>query len=78
MEGDTFMFPLIGEGRTDWSAFFSALSEVGYAGALSVEFESYRYYDQVLHGDPELAARSGFEALAAIWDRYAVQQEGVA
>jgi inosose dehydratase len=76
MEGDTFMFPLIGEGRTDWALFFGALDEVGYAGALSVEFESYRYYEQVLGRDPEAAARTGIEALGAVWDRYAGRTEG--
>jgi sugar phosphate isomerase/epimerase len=74
-EGDTFMFPLIGEGRTDWGAFFRALAAVGYTGALSVEFESYRYYAQVLGGDPEAAARLGIETLAAIWDRFGTAEE---
>jgi sugar phosphate isomerase/epimerase len=75
MEGETFMFPLIGEGRTDWGAFFRALEAVGYRGALSVEFESYRYYDQVLGGDPEAAARLGIETLAAVWDRFGAGRE---
>jgi sugar phosphate isomerase/epimerase len=78
MEGDTFMFPLIGEGRTDWAAFFRALDAVGYAGPLSVEFESYRFYEQVLGLDPVAAARSGIETLTAIWDRFAVRGEPVA
>ena len=76
MEGDTFMFPLIGEGRTDWSAFFRALDAVGYAGALSVEFESYRYYEQVLGGDPEAAARLGIETLGAVWERFGATAGG--
>jgi len=75
MEGDTFMFPLIGEGRTDWSAFFRALDAAGYTGALSVEFESYRYYEQVLGGDPEAAARLGIETLEAVWDRFGLAGE---
>jgi sugar phosphate isomerase/epimerase len=70
MEGDTFMFPLIGEGRTEWDAFFGALAEVGYVGPLSVEFESYRYYDQVLGSQPERAAHLGLQGLTAVWNRY--------
>lgn len=74
-DGDTFMFPLIGEGRTDWVAFFAALHAAGYTGALSVEFESYRYYAQVLGGDTEAAARLGIETLSAVWDRCAPHAE---
>lgn len=74
-EGDSFMFPLIGEGRTDWGAFFAALDAVGYTGALSIEFESYRYHEQVLGGDPEAAARLGIETLGAVWDRFGTTGE---
>jgi len=75
MEGDTFMFPLIGEGRTDWAAFFGALDDVGYTGALSIEFEAYRYYEQVLDSDPEAAARLGIETLSAVWDKFGARAE---
>lgn len=56
-DGEDFIFCLLGEGRVPWPEFFDALDEVGYAGPLSVEFEAYRYYAQVLGSDPEAAAR---------------------
>ena len=52
-----FVFPLLGEGRVDWSSFFSALDEISYTGFCCVEFESFRYYRTVLKNDPEAAAR---------------------
>ena len=48
---DKFIFPLLGEGNVDWTSFFSALEEVGYDGYLSVEFESFKYYQQILDND---------------------------
>ena len=52
-----FIFPLLGEGSVDWSAFFKALDEIGYKGFCSVEFESFGYYAKILGNDPEAAAR---------------------
>ena len=51
VEGEDFCFLLPGEGRTAWAKFFSALDDVAYAGAMSVEFESFGLRDQVLGGD---------------------------
>lgn len=42
--GDTFIFPLLGEGRVDWSDFFSAMHEIKYEGCFSLECESFDYY----------------------------------
>ncbi len=56
-EGEDFLFCLLGEGKVPWPQFFGALDEVGYSGPLSVEFEAYAYYQQVLGGDPAAAAR---------------------
>jgi sugar phosphate isomerase/epimerase len=36
---------------------FTALAEMNYSGFLSVEFESFRYHQQVLRGDTVEAAR---------------------
>jgi sugar phosphate isomerase/epimerase len=58
-----FLFPMLGEGRVDWGALFSALAEIGYRGFCSIEFESFDYYRQVLKGDPEAAARISLEQL---------------
>ena len=56
-DGEDFIFCLLGEGGVPWAEFFAALDEIGYDGPLSVEFEAYRYYEQVLGEDPEAAAR---------------------
>ena len=66
MEGDDFLFCLLGEGKVPWPAFFEALDDVGYAGPLSVEFEAYRYLDQVLGNDPVAAARLAMEQVRAL------------
>ena len=66
LEGEHFHFCLLGEGGVPWSAFFAALDDVGYAGAMSVEFEAYRYYEQVLHSDPLAAARLALEQVRAL------------
>ncbi len=52
-----FLFPLLGEGRVDWRGLFAALDAIGYGGFLSVEFESFAYYETILRGDIEEAAR---------------------
>jgi len=51
-----FIFPLLGEGNVDWTSFFKALEEIGYDGYLSVEFESFKYYEQILGNDIKKAA----------------------
>lgn len=56
-DGEDFIFCLLGEGGVPWPEFFATLDEVGYDGPLSVEFEAYRYYEQVLGSDPEAAAQ---------------------
>jgi len=61
--GDTFLFPLLGEGLVDWPAFFAALDEIGYDGFCSVEFESFKYFSTVLAGDGLAAARLSMEQL---------------
>jgi len=47
-----------------WAEFFAAVEDIGYEGYLSVEFESWEYYRQVLGGDPLAAARLSRELLA--------------
>ncbi len=57
LPGETFQFPLLGEGEVPWNEFKSNLDDIGYSGFLTVEFESFNYYKQVLKSDPKLAAR---------------------
>jgi sugar phosphate isomerase/epimerase len=69
LPGETFIFPLLGEGFVDWRAFLNALNGIGYEGFLSVEFEAFRYYDTVLAGDITKAATLSMtqcEALLAL------------
>ena len=56
-QGNRFVFPLLGEGKVDWKAFRQALIDIGYKGAMSVEFESFAYLANVLDGNLEEAAR---------------------
>ena len=66
MFGETFVFPLLGEGVVPWADFFGAIDDIGYEGYLTVEFESWDYYRQVLHNDPVEAARLSLELLGRL------------
>jgi len=72
MEGEDFHFCLLGEGKVPWPEFFAALDEVGYEGALAVEFEAYVYYERVLGSDPAAAARLAREQVEALMHRQGV------
>ena len=63
-----FVFPLLGEGQVDWEGFFAGLEEIGYQGFCSIEFESFRFYRQILKNDPEVAARILLEQLNILLD----------
>jgi sugar phosphate isomerase/epimerase len=63
MFGETFVFPLLGEGVVPWAETFAAFDEIGYDGYFTVEFESWAYYRQVLGEDPVEAARVSLEIL---------------
>jgi sugar phosphate isomerase/epimerase len=65
-QNDTFMFPMLGEGVTDWKDFFDALREVGYDGFLSVEFEAENYLKNVWQGDWTKAAQASMEQIDRI------------
>ncbi|MCY0149657.1 sugar phosphate isomerase/epimerase [Hoeflea sp. G2-23] len=65
-EGREFIFPLIGEGRVNWSEMFNALDAVGYRGFMSVEFEAYRYYSAILKNDPGKASEISMQQLRAL------------
>ena len=61
-----FVFPLLGEGRVNWRDLFEVLEEINYDGYCSLEYESFRFYRQVLKNDPEAAARLLLEQLGAL------------
>ena len=56
MKDTRFVFPIFGEGKVNWKSFITALDEIGYDGAMSVEFESFDYLNNVLDGDMYKAA----------------------
>jgi sugar phosphate isomerase/epimerase len=65
-EGTDFIFCMLGEGKVPWKEFFQALDEVEYTGPLSVEFEAYRYLDQILDNDPVAAAALSMQQVRAL------------
>ena len=67
-EPGRFLFPLLGEGLVNWSSFFEALDAIGYDGYLSVEFESFTYYRQILKEDPIAAARISMQQIQLLAD----------
>jgi sugar phosphate isomerase/epimerase len=66
LPGETFQFPLLGEGIIDWAAFFAALDRIGYNGYCSVEFEAFRYAALVLKNDPVKMATLSMEQWRAL------------
>lgn len=64
--GDSFIFPLLGEGLVDWQTFLRTLLEIGYDGFLSIEFESFKYYTDILGADPVRAAQLSMDNLKAL------------
>ena len=55
-EGRHFMFPLLGEGITDWLSLYTALKDQKYCGSFSIIFEAFTYFSNVLDQDPVAAA----------------------
>ncbi len=66
MDGEDFIFCMLGEGKVPWPETLAALDRINYVGPLSVEFEAYGYYEQVLGSDPAAAARLAREQVAAL------------
>ncbi|MBI2844846.1 MAG: sugar phosphate isomerase/epimerase [Armatimonadetes bacterium] len=64
--GDTFTYPLPGDGRIDWKTFFSAFDDIGYTGAFTVEFEAMSYYESILKEDPVKAAQISYERIGRL------------
>lgn len=64
--GKDFLFPILGEGAIDFPSLFHALDEINYDGFASLEFESFKYMNDVLNNDPERAAQISFDALMAL------------
>ena len=66
--GLDFLFPTLGAGAIDWVAFFKALDDINYKGAISGEYEQFKYMGQVRNNSPEFAARIMYEEMTALRD----------
>lgn len=69
MEKDRFIFPLLGEGLVDWNVFLQAMDAIGYAGIMSVEYESFGYVEKIFKGDWTKAAQNAFDNLNILLDQ---------
>ena len=67
---DTFNFPCLGEGRVDWPGFFTAMKEVGYQGCLSVECETFRYYETTMQKDLRRCAELFYQDYQSLNQQY--------
>ncbi len=61
--GVDFLFPILGEGNVDWLAFLKALDDINYQGFISAEFESFKYYTQILNSNPMKAAKISLNSM---------------
>lgn len=68
MPDEDFTFLLPGEGGVDWAAMLDALDRAGYAGAMSVEFESFRLRDVALGGDVRRGAELARSLVSGVLD----------
>jgi sugar phosphate isomerase/epimerase len=66
LPGETFEFPLIGEGQVPWNEMFKALDEINYRGCLTVEFEAFKYYESILRNNPEAASQLSMDNIRQI------------
>lgn len=64
--GETFGFPMLGEGSVNWKELVSALSEIEYEGYISVEFQATNFMNIVWQGNWEKAALASKEQYDAI------------
>lgn len=62
-----FMFPVLGEGLIDWQSFRKGLDQIGYNGAMSVEYESENYLARYLDGNWERAAAETYRVIEKLF-----------
>lgn len=64
--GLDFMFPTLGAGAIDWKAFFNTLDRINYTGAITGEYEQFKYMAHVRNNDPRYAAKITYEEMVAL------------
>ena len=72
--GLDFMFPTLGAGAIDWNAFFRTLDEINYQGAISGEYEQFKYMAQVRNNSPEFAAKTMYEEMVSLYDLWSTDR----
>lgn len=65
-----WIFPILGEGNIEWNEFFAALDDIGYNNYMAIEFEAWRYMENVLGNDVAEAARLSIRSLQALISNY--------
>lgn len=68
---DTFIFPFLGEGRVNWPGFFRAMQAIGYEGPLSIECETFDYYDSAIKKDLSWIADTFYRDYRNLESKYA-------
>jgi len=66
LPGETFEFPLLGEGQVPWKDMMQSLEAIGYAGCTTVEFEAFVYYQQILHNNPVTASQVSMDLVRSL------------
>jgi sugar phosphate isomerase/epimerase len=66
--GLDMLFPALGAGAIDWQAFFKALDDISYQGALCGEYEQFKYLAQLHRNDPEFVARATYDDMTALYN----------
>lgn len=67
LKDSRFIFPLLGEGKINWKAFIEALDDIGYDGAMVVEFESFDYLKNILDNSMQKAAEISMEQVRKLF-----------
>jgi sugar phosphate isomerase/epimerase len=63
-----FVSTALGAGGVDWKGVFEALDESGYTGALSCEYEQFKYLAHVHNNDPHVAAQLSYQDLNGLFE----------
>ncbi len=64
--GKDMLFPILGEGAVNWQEFFAAFDDINYQGWMAIEFEAFKYMEEVLRGDAMEAARLSMRSYKAL------------
>lgn len=63
------LYPPLGDGLVDWAGFWNGLNQIGYEGALSVEYEADQHLEVALNGDWIAAAKDSFARIEKLFGK---------